>query len=59
MITDYNKTAYAKVAEADKMLKGSVWKNLFSSKDERIDNGLEGYKQAIKYFKLAKNCKSN
>jgi hypothetical protein len=59
MITDYNKTGYAKVEEAEKKLKGTVWKNLFSSKEERIDKGLECYSQAIKYFKLAKNCKNN
>lgn len=59
MIADYNKTGIAKVAEAEKKLKGSVWKNLFSSKEERIDKGIECYTQAIKYFKLAKNCKTN
>ena len=59
MMTDYNKTAHAKVKEGEKKLKGSAWKNLFSSKEERIDDGIECYKQAIKYFKLAKNCKNN
>jgi hypothetical protein len=58
-MNDYNKQAYAKVAEGEKKLKGSFFHNLMTSKEERIDNGIECYKQAIKYFKLAKNCKSN
>lgn len=53
---DFKKKAYKYVEEGEKKLKGSVWKNLFSSKSERRDNGLQCYEQAIKYFQLSKEC---
>lgn len=51
----YNAKAHIHVEKAQKKLKGGVFKNLFSTKNERIDEGLEHYKKAIDNYKLAKN----
>ncbi len=55
--TKYNKEAHEMLKKAEKSLKGGFWKNLTSTKEERIDKGLEYYERAINKFKLAKNCK--
>lgn len=46
--------ADALMKEADKKIKGSFFKNLTSSKSERIDEGIELVKQAANIYKLAK-----
>ena len=42
--------------KAEEKLRGGVFKNLMSSKEERMDDGLELYKKAIDNYKLAGNC---
>lgn len=51
----YIKNALTYIQKAEKALKGGVFKNLFSSKGERIDEALENYEKAINNYKLAKN----
>ena len=51
----YNVKAHQFVEKAQKKLKGGVFKNMFTSKNERIDEGLECYRKAIDNYKLAKN----
>jgi alpha-soluble NSF attachment protein len=53
----YNKSAEGFVKKAQKALKGGFFKNMLSSKGERIDEGLENYDKAINNYKLAKNWK--
>lgn len=54
---NFKQKGYKNVTDGEKKLKGSVWKNLFSTKSERRDNGLQCYEQAIKYFQLSKECR--
>ena len=53
---EYNRTAEGYMRKAEEKIRGGVLKNLFSSKDERLDSGLDYYKKALDNFKLAKNC---
>jgi hypothetical protein len=54
---EYNQVAEKFVRKAEEKLKGGFFKNLMTSKDERLDSALENYKKALDNFKLAKNCK--
>ena len=45
------------VKKAQKQLKGGFFKNLMTSKEERLDNALEYYEKASNYYKLGKNWK--
>ena len=51
----YNSKALEHVKKAQEKLKGGVFKNLFTSKNERIDEALDYYRKAIDNYKLAKN----
>lgn len=51
----YNSRAEEHVKKAQQKLKGGVLKNLFTSKNERIDEGLDHYRKALDNYKLAKN----
>lgn len=51
----YNAKAQEHVKKAQEKLKGGVFKNIFTSKNERIDEALDCYKKAIDNYKLAKN----
>ena len=51
----YNNNAEKLIKKAEKSIKGGVFKNLFSSKGERIDDALQYYEKAINNYKLAKN----
>jgi len=53
---EYNSIAEKFVRKAEEKIRGGVFKNMFTSKDERLDSGLEYYKKAIDNYKLAKNC---
>jgi len=53
---EYNNTAEKFVRKAEEKIRGGVLKNIFTSKDERLDAGLEYYKKALDNYKLAKNC---
>jgi len=53
---DLNGDAEALVSRAERKIKGSFFKNLCSSREERLDSAQILYKKAIDKYKLAKNC---
>jgi len=53
---DLNSEAEALVHRAEQKIKGSFFKNLCSSREERLDAAQALYKKAIDKYKLAKNC---
>jgi hypothetical protein len=55
-LTDLNGEAEALVRRAEQKIKGSFFKNLCTSREERLDAAQSLYKKAIDKYKLAKNC---
>lgn len=51
----YNSKAEEHIKKAQQKLKGGVFKNMFTSKNERIDEALDHYRKALDNYKLAKN----
>lgn len=52
---EYLKSARENEEKADKKAKGSFFKNLFSSKGERLDDARDLYEKAANSYKLANN----
>ena len=50
---NYVKSAKENEEKADKKIKGSFFKNLFSSKSERFDDARDLYEKAANSYKLA------
>lgn len=50
---DYENMAKKEEYDGAKALKGGFFSNMFGSKNERVENGIECYKRAANYYKLA------